>query len=214
MGKGEVQKRGIRRRQLKPVVLIVTEGSQTEPKYFDSFRSRQTNIDIQVVSGGAGSGTDYASLVRKAVAYMEKNGLSPQNGDRLWIVADADVNYNVPDPVAVKSRQLETAKKNAAKHGIQIALSNPCFEIWFLLHFKYTSGHLQDYSAVLAQLRSYLPDYEKTVDVAAILAEHTEQAMHNAEKLAAYHTKNGHTDLRSIEVNPYTGVHELVDSIR
>lgn len=83
MGKGEVQKRGIRRRQLKPVVLIVTEGSQTEPKYFDSFRSRQTNIDIQVISGGAGSGTDYASLVRKAVAYMEKNGLSPQNGDRL-----------------------------------------------------------------------------------------------------------------------------------
>lgn len=214
MGKGEVQKRGVRRRQLKPVVLIVTEGSQTEPKYFDSFRSRQTNIDIQVVSGGAGSGTDYASLVRKATTYMEKNGLSTRNGDRLWIVADADVNYNVADPMTVKSRQLEAAKKNAAKHGIQIALSNPCFEVWFLLHFKYSSGHLQDYSAVLAQLRSYLPSYEKVGNITAALAGHTEQAIRNAEKLEIYHKGNGHTDLCSIETNPYTGVYKLVDSIR
>ncbi|MDR1193062.1 MAG: RloB family protein [Peptococcaceae bacterium] len=36
MAKGELRKRGVRRRQLKPVVLIVTEGSQTEPKYFAS----------------------------------------------------------------------------------------------------------------------------------------------------------------------------------
>lgn len=131
MAKGELRKRGVRRRLLKPVILIVTEGSQTEPKYFESFRNRRTNIDIQVVGGGAGQGTDYASLVKKTVAYMEKNGLSVQNGDRLWIVADADVNYNVPDPAAVKNRQLEAAKNAAAKHGIQIALSNPCFEVWF-----------------------------------------------------------------------------------
>lgn len=214
MGKGEVQKRGSRRRQLKPVVLIVTEGFKTEPKYFDSFRNRQTNIDIQVVSGGAGPGTDYASLVRKAAAYMEKNGLSARNGDQLWIVADADVNYNVPDPVTAKSRQLEAAKKTAAKHGIQIALSNPCFEVWFLLHFKYSSGYLQDYPAVLTQLRNYLPDYEKNVDITAALMEHTEQAVQNAEKLETYHTENGHTDLCCIEVNPYTGVYKLVDSIR
>lgn len=100
------------------------------------------------------------------------------------------------------------------KGEIQFALSNPCFEVWFLLHFKYSSGYLQDYSAVLAQLKNHLPDYEKNMDVTNILMEYTQQAVRNAERLETYHTKNGHTDLCSIMVNPYTGVHKLVDSIR
>ena len=45
MARGQIEKRGQRRRKLKPVILIVTEGSQTEPKYFEHYRSRQTNID-------------------------------------------------------------------------------------------------------------------------------------------------------------------------
>ena len=49
MARGQVEKRGQRRRKLKPVILIVTEGSQTEPKYFEHYRTRQTNIDIRVV---------------------------------------------------------------------------------------------------------------------------------------------------------------------
>ena len=35
MARGQIEKRGQRRRKLKPVILIVTEGSQTEPKYLN-----------------------------------------------------------------------------------------------------------------------------------------------------------------------------------
>lgn len=45
MAHGKIEKRGQRRRKIKPVILIVTEGSQTEPKYFEHYRNRQTNID-------------------------------------------------------------------------------------------------------------------------------------------------------------------------
>lgn len=31
MARGKIEKRGQRRRKIKPVILIVTEGSQTEP---------------------------------------------------------------------------------------------------------------------------------------------------------------------------------------
>ena len=54
MARGQIEKRGQRRRKLKPVILIVTEGSQTEPKYFEHYRSRQTNIDIRVLKAAAG----------------------------------------------------------------------------------------------------------------------------------------------------------------
>ena len=50
MAHGKIEKRGQRRRKIKPVILIVTEGSQTEPKYFEHYRNRQTNIDIRVVA--------------------------------------------------------------------------------------------------------------------------------------------------------------------
>lgn len=39
MAKGKIEKRGAKRRKVKPMVLIVTEGSQTEPKYFEHFAS-------------------------------------------------------------------------------------------------------------------------------------------------------------------------------
>ena len=38
MARGKIEKRGQRRRKIKPVTLIVTEGSQTEPKYFEQRR--------------------------------------------------------------------------------------------------------------------------------------------------------------------------------
>lgn len=93
MARGQIEKRGQRRRKLKPVILIVTEGSQTEPKYFEHYRSRQTNIDIRVVgSHTKGGETDYLALIRKAVEYQSKNQLSVSNGDAVWVVADGDVN--------------------------------------------------------------------------------------------------------------------------
>ena len=73
MARGQIEKRGQRRRKLKPVILIVTEGSQTEPKYFEHYRSRQTNIDIRVVgSHTKGGETDYLALIRKAVESAQK----------------------------------------------------------------------------------------------------------------------------------------------
>lgn len=140
MARGQIEKRGQRRRKLKPVILIVTEGSQTEPKYFEHYRSRQTNIDIRVVgSHTKGGETDYLALIRKAVEYQSKNQLSVSNGDAVWVVADGDVNYNTPDPIAAKDKLLSKAQKMADAKGIHIALSNPCFEFWYLLHFQYAA---------------------------------------------------------------------------
>ena len=114
MARGKIEKRGQRHRKVKPVILIVTEGSQTEPKYFAHYRNRQTNIDIRVVGSRSGGGeTDYLSLIRKAVEYQNKNQISVEDGDAVWVVADAYVNYNNPDPIADKDRLLSKARKMA-----------------------------------------------------------------------------------------------------
>lgn len=215
MSRGRVEKRGAQRRAVKPVMLIVTEGSQTEPKYFDYYRTRRTNIDIQVLgSKDSGGDTDYLSLVRKAIHYIDKNELSAAHGDTMWVVADGDINYNNPDPVKAKTTQLDKARKMAAKAGIMVAISNPCFEFWYLLHFKYTTGHLRDYDAVADALRNYIPDYEKSSDVAQKLAQHLDEALVNAERVEQYHVKNGSAAPFSLDINPFTEVYRLVRACR
>jgi len=60
MARGRVEKRGSKKRKVKPVILIVTEGSKTEPGYFNHFRTRQKNIDVRVVGSRTSAGeTDY-----------------------------------------------------------------------------------------------------------------------------------------------------------
>ena len=210
----KIEKRGQRRRKLKPVILIVTEGSQTEPKYFEHYRSRQTNIDIRVVgSHTKGGETDYLALIRKAVEYQSKNQLSVSNGDAVWVVADGDVNYNTPDPIAAKDKLLSKAQKMADAKGIHIALSNPCFEFWYLLHFQYTTKFFKDYPAVKNALTTYLPDYEKTGDVYSQLSAHTTNALQNAKRVEQYHLQNGSSKPFGIAVNPFTDIYQLVESL-
>ena len=214
MARGQIEKRGQRRRKLKPVILIVTEGSQTEPKYFEHYRSRQTNIDIRVVgSRTKGGETDYLGLIRKAMEYQNKNQISASNGDAVWVVADGDVNYNNPDPIAAKDTLLSRARKLADAKGIHIAISNPCFEFWYLLHFQYTTRYFRDYTAVENALTAYLPDYEKSDDVYSQLSERTATAIQNARRVAEYHLRNGNKPPFGIAVNPFTDVCHLVESL-
>lgn len=77
MARGRIEKRETRKRKIKPVVLIVTEGSKTEPNYFNHFCTRRKNIDVRIVGSRSSAGeTDYNSLIRKAKEYQEKNDLT------------------------------------------------------------------------------------------------------------------------------------------
>ncbi|MBM6937076.1 RloB domain-containing protein [Pseudoflavonifractor phocaeensis] len=214
MARGKIEKRGQRRRKIKPVILIVTEGSQTEPKYFEHYRSRQTNIDIRVIgSRTSGGETDYLSLIRKAVEYQNKNQISVSSGDAVWVLADGDVNYNNPDPIKAKDSLLIKARKLAESKGIHMALSNPCFEFWYLLHFQFTTKFFKDYPAVKNALAAYLPDYEKSGDVYGRLSEHTAAAIQNAKHVEQYHLQDGCNKPFGIAVNPFTDIYHLVESL-
>lgn len=50
MAKGKIEERGAKRRNVKPIVLIVTEGSQTEPKYFEHFASSKIMLILGACS--------------------------------------------------------------------------------------------------------------------------------------------------------------------
>ncbi len=215
MAKGKVEKRGARKRVVKPVILIVTEGTQTEPKYFNQFRTRKTNIDIQVIKNKTGGArTDYMSLVAKAKEHRDSKDLSKSNGDSVWVVADGDINYGNDSPIESKNAKLNEARTKAEKENIHLIISNPCFEYWYLLHYKYTTAFFKDYDAVEKVLKAYIPTYDKDLDVSGILEDKMDNAIQHAQRVEQFHCADGKRIPFTLEVNPFTDVYKLVQTIK
>ena len=71
--------------------------------------------------------------------------------DETWLVIDMD---------QWPADQLEEVFAGCQSAGFHLAVSNPKFEYWLLLHFE-DGGGVKSPRACLEKLRHYLPDYEK-----------------------------------------------------
>lgn len=215
MGRGKIERRGSKPRRTKPVILIVTEGEKSEPKYFEHFRTRQNNVEVRVVPNSKnGSKTDYLNLIRKASRICKDDDLSPKSGDSVWIVADGDVNYQAADAIKKKNEALTQARATAEKEAYSLLISNPCFELWYLLHLRYTTAHLPDYDAVKKALeQAGIKDYEKHNDLYGQLASRTSEAITRAKRLETYQVENGFNVPLGLDANPFTEVYRLVEKL-
>lgn len=126
-----------RRAGFKPVkktILIVCEGENTEPEYFNAFRL--TSATVKAIGKGLGT----MSLVREAISVREQEKQKGKSFNLCWVVFDKDEYQDFDEAI-------EFAKKN----GFEVAYSNQAFELWFLLHFKKYSGklHRREYPKLL-----------------------------------------------------------------
>lgn len=126
-----------RRAGFKPVkktFLIVCEGENTEPEYFNAFRL--TSATVKAIGKGLGT----MSLVREAISVREQEKQKGKSFNFCWVVFDKDEYQDFDEAI-------EFAKKN----GFEVAYSNQAFELWFLLHFKKYSGklHRREYPKLL-----------------------------------------------------------------
>jgi hypothetical protein len=120
---------------LKPTILIVCEGINTEPSYFRQFRL--SSATIKTVGGGRNT----ISLVTKAIQLSKQN-----NYDQVWCVFDKD-DFSVKD----FNNAIVIAKAN----NLLIAYSNQAFEYWILLHLDdHQGGQMQrkDYNKKINEL--------------------------------------------------------------
>ena len=94
---------------------------------------------------------------------------------------------------------------------MDLYLSNPCFEIWYLLHFRYSTKSYCSNDEVIKELSAYIQDYSKSKDVFGLIIGNLETAMKNTKKLEDYHFENGTLD--AIKKIPSTEVYKIVDKI-
>lgn len=195
----EIERRASGSRKRKPVVYLVCEGSETEIRYFRKFRSRECNIDIVPIPSQYKAAD---KLVQKAKATIGQSPYYPDEGDIIWCVFDRDENTNA---------MLTKAKQTAIREGYQIAFSNPCFEVWFLLHFAKQTAPVENCEATIRLLKKKgrLEQYEKNKEVFDLLKQLQEIAIERAqERVTALQEE--HIEVLSRESNPVTTVAELV----
>lgn len=167
-------------------VLIVCEGAKTEPNYFRAFRVASQVCDIQ------GTGHNTLSLVKEAVRLTELS-----NYRETWCVFDRD---------SFSESAVRAAFKLASQHKFKIAYSNECFELWYLLHFKYLDTEINR-GQYFKQLKAELGKYEKnSAQMYDMLLSNQDTAIRNADKLVTTHSSKG--DICGCK--PYTSVHDLV----
>ncbi|MGD9547629.1 MAG: RloB family protein [Candidatus Krumholzibacteriia bacterium] len=147
MGKRRKFDRKSQNRTYRKVFLIVTEGSETEPQYFTCFRD-QVVPTIKIVDRKGDSAPE--RLLRAISKYVKKNGIRP--GDEAWIVLDRDKWPE--EQLRVLAAWAEDAECN------HLAVSNPQFEYWLLLHFEDGNGVATQRECNTRLLRA-LPTFEK-----------------------------------------------------
>jgi len=177
--------RGKQKRTPYPIVIIVCDGAKSEPIYFSNFKKRNKPLQIEIVKNA--SGDNFNAMIKKALEAKKKYADGIESKCDVWCVTDVDVNYGVQSNEAARNSQLKMFEKEAKEHGFYIVLSNPCFELWFLLHFEYTSGHLKNYDAVMKKVSGYLTSYRKNHNVFHLLENKQGDAIATAEKRKCYH---------------------------
>ena len=187
-------------RNKKNKIIIAVEGkNKTEKIYFDNFDDGKKNYSITIARG---NDTDPMKLVRNLEKEMRKREISLKNGDKVFCVFDVDMDYK-------KNKVIEEAKEFASKNGIQIITSTPCVELWFLLHYDYTTAPLTN-NEVMKRLKKYYPKYEKNINIYMDINSKTSKAIENAKKLEIYQKENNRI-IGTVEANPNTEIYKIVE---
>lgn len=208
--------RGSKNRKLKPVLHIFCEGEKTEPGYLNGYLGKfhANNRRLQVIRVEKTRKNTPKQLVEEALK-LKKDRMTPDH-DAFWVVYDREGKDKYSDKLH------KEALVKASSGGIEVALTNVCFEVWLILHFSELTASYSCYSDLMknsvlkAELGKLgIKEYDKAIEgLFELVSDKIELARSRARKMnratldASYDTEhNPHL------LNPYTGFHHLLDAI-
>jgi hypothetical protein len=193
-------------RQPRKFMLIVVEGQETEYNYFSDLKE-DLKLPTTTIKVASGSGGSCINIVKNAIKLCEANQRDNQKKgkpkyDEVFCIFDGD------------RPEYQEAINDAHRYSvskIEPILSIPCFEFWFLLHYRYTSSPFENCQQVIDQLNRELKqvgieDYDKSKSgYYSLLKLKLNQAIANAQKLEKQLSESN---------NPSTTVHHLVTHLQ
>lgn len=203
--------RKLSRRASHDRILIVSEGSKTEPHYFReiraAYRLHTANVEVQPCE----LGTAPIQVVRYAKDLFEKGDrhkrIQARAFEQVYAVFDRDDHDSYFEALAL-AESLQGTLRNDNRQPIQFKaiVSVPCFELWLLLHYTVIQAPVHR-DEVIRRLKQHIPAYAKGANgVFAHTRSQLETATARAQALAAQFTAHD-------APAPYTGVDVLVKQL-
>ncbi len=185
----------------KAVIIIATEGkNKTEKTYFQEFNGSDKRY---IIVFARGNNTDPVNIVKDAITTAHDIDIEPIDGDQIYAVFDIDYG---------KLGQIKDARELAQEQNVHLVLSNPCFEVWLLLHFRYSTREYGNNAEVIKELCNQWPAFRKNIDSFQTLNDCRETALENARRLRKHHLDTKETSIIE-KCNPSTEVDELVNRL-
>lgn len=191
MAKFNLEARKERTRNTRKVILIVCEGTRTEPNYFQSFKLPKKVAEI------VGVGMNTVAVVKHAI---ELNAEAQY--DEVWCVFDRD---------SFPKKHVSAAFTLASENKIKLAFSNESFELWYLLHFCYLDTCItrDQYCTKLSEHLNF--NYKKNNPaIYDLLIDKQPNAIKLAKKLAKFFPL---VSGKECDAKPSTSVYKLVERL-
>lgn len=168
-GKRRRFQRKLGHRRYRKLFIIATEGTKTEPQYFSLFNSLDPVVRVHCLKGGLSSSP--AHILQRMEQFLIQEELA--SSDEAWLVIDRD--RWTPQQL----NQLHIWTSKSKKHNL--ALSNPKFEFWLLLHFEEGTG-IRSAQDCNDRLERHLPGYDKGIATHAFTIDRIEIAVRRARQ--------------------------------
>lgn len=194
-------RRRITREAVRRDILIYVEGRKTEELYLVDWARRyrrEVLVTFDEFRGGPLQLTKRAVERKKQEASEFRKGRGRPH-DSIWCVFDVDDHPNIGQSIDL-----------AIDHSINLAISNPCLELWFLLHFEDQTAFLRRDQAQ-RRAEAHL-GCSKVLTNAALqaLSDRYDDAARRAMELDAKHAGDGSPP----GANPSSGLRSLIREIR
>jgi len=163
-------------RRAKRLFVLACEGRNAEPRYFRRFSESDSAVSVKCLPV---AGKSPERLLRKLRRNVDDNPLSPN--DEAWMVVDRD--------------QWSPSERDRLSSWIQseqqygLALSNPSFEYWLLLHFEDGYG-INSARDCMHRLKRHIPHYDKSVDRMDCTQDQIRQAISRAKALDVHRAED------------------------
>lgn len=161
-------RRALGQRRYRRIFVIATEGTKTEPSYFAIFNNDSV-IHVHCVKGNdQSSPTRVLWRLQQALKRHEVTSM-----DEAWLVVDKD---GWTDEQLGRLHEWAQEETNRG-----LALSNPKFEYWLLLHFE-EGTNIGTPSELSRRLRKHLPRYDKGIEARHLTNDMVLQAVCRAKR--------------------------------
>lgn len=201
MAKRDRERRPARKLEQGKRFLVVVEGVVTEPEYIEAIkRSRQMrSVEVLIETGH----TDPIGIVNQAKA-RRKEASKTDPFDQVWCVFDTEAKQTQ----RCRDGLLEAidSAKNARGGSMDLAISNPCFELWIWLHEHEQTAWIAS-TEIQAKCTRIVDKHIVKID--ELLSSYP-VAKRRAKNLDEKHKQD---NTKPEDRNPSSGVYKLIDAI-